>query len=68
MGTRTRCPVCRGFGSSKLGGYCKNCHSDGEEKAPTKHIEDDFYENVEESGEFFPEDFGIMSDKFGAER
>ncbi len=65
----TQCPTCKRFGSSKLDGYCKT-HYTGKvkESKSSKHILDDFYEKAESSGEFFPSEFGIISDKFGAER
>ena len=67
---RTHCPICKGFGSTKLEGYCKNCYP-GETKddnPDTKHILEDFHEKAEISGEFFPSSFGIIKDDFGVER
>ncbi len=65
----TQCPTCKRFGSSKLGGYCKT-HYTGEvkESKPSKHLMDDFYGKPGQTGEFFPKEFGIITDKFGVER
>jgi hypothetical protein len=59
-----RCPVCNRWGNAALGGYCKNCHPNTDDD--DKNVFDDFPSSFD--GEFFPERFGIIKDKFGYER
>ena len=65
MGTRTRCPVCNGFGSDALGGYCKNHVLKDEEDE--KSAWDD-YRGFGSDRPFFPKNFGVIKDKFGYDR
>lgn len=61
------CPVCRRWGSAKLGGYCRTHHKSINEDE--KHVLDDFHEVANINKEFFSQDdFGYMTDKFGYER
>ena len=59
-----RCPVCGRFGSQALGGYCKTCHPNANDDE--KHAFADFCDNHDD-GAFFPNEFGILKDKFGFE-
>ncbi len=64
---RTRCPVCKRFGSSKLGGYCKSCYPGitKDDNPETKHIMENFHEKADITETFFPDSFGIIKDKVG---
>ena len=53
------CPVCKRFVAD--GARCKQCYSDKDEK----NIYDDFPGSF--NGKFFPDEFGIVKDKFGIE-
>ena len=64
MATPERCPVCNRWGSAALGGYCKNCHPNANEDE--KNAFADFVDDHAD-GAFFPENFGIVKDKFGFE-
>ncbi len=71
MGTRTKCPVCNGFGTTDLDGYCKrhvpNIEVPKDKSDEDKHVGDD-YRGYFSDRPFFPEKFGIIKDKFGCER
>ena len=62
--TTVRCPVCKGFGSNRLGGYCKN-HAEQEGE---KHAFDDYCKPFAQDRPFFSNVFGAIKDKFGLER
>ena len=62
--TSPRCPVCKGFGSDRLGGYCKN-HAEPDEE---KSIYDSYLGDYPASEPFFRSTFGIIKDKFGLEK
>jgi hypothetical protein len=66
MGPQERCPVCNRWGSSKLGGYCKTCHSNRYKDDDEKNAFADFVDDHDD-GAFFPKKFGILKDKFGYE-
>ena len=61
---RTKCPSCGGFGSSNLGGYCRNCAPKKDEGG--RSVFDEFPGYGIEGG-FVPNNFGMVKDKFGIE-
>lgn len=60
------CPLCGRWGSRELNDRCKPCHD--KEYDDEKNIFDDFCDSYDRSEGWFPENFGIIKDKFGCER
>jgi hypothetical protein len=59
---RCKHPDCIGFGSLKLGGYCKN-HADRKGHI----IRNGYYGYGYHDGEFIPKEYGLVKDKYGYE-
>jgi hypothetical protein len=57
-------PGCYTFGSIKRGGYCRKHHPESRREYI---IKDGYYGYGFHQGEFLPDKFGIVKDKFGYE-
>lgn len=64
--TPIRCPVCNGFGSTKLGGYCKNHFPKGIDE----HLNRSEYRPNygTHQGDFFKDSYGLDNDTYPIDR
>lgn len=60
------CPSCGRFGSAKTEGFCRPCFAKRYDDDDEKHAFADFV-GTHHQGAFFPDNFGIIKDKFGYE-
>ena len=64
MATTTRCPTCNKFGSSKLGGYCKDHYPHRHQEDPLPLNREFIYPKPFYSEEpFFPSTFRCLDKK-----
>ena len=63
MATVTKCPTCRGFGSPKLDGYCKNCYPYNEDEPQPFNREVTLGKPFFREKPWFPETFGCLDKK-----
>ena len=68
---QARCPGCNRYGSHKLGGWCKSCHTNQAKRRFWKekpdqylgHIGETYINDYDVSDPFVPDNIGLIKDK-----